>query len=255
LDHERPASERIHRGDESWTFPDDDAGRDDLRILAEHYIASNPLRLTKVVAMRAPWMTGAELSDFLADVGRFPRLWIGSDLAAEFTLKEAGRIELGVRTVRPLDVTPAQRKAQRKVREKERKRAVRRTKGAKPHDESKARTKPWETAGVSRATWYRQQAKNRETDSGAMNLVKTADESVSPSKRKRRPCRAGECPGEALRIPLPAAAVVQSGPPSEPDMSNLVSIQQRKSQISESCRAEPVSPPSRFDLQPEKKAA
>jgi hypothetical protein len=243
-------------GDESWTFPDDDAGRDDLRILADHYVTSNPLRFAKVVAMRAPWMTGAELGDFLADVGRFPRFWTIGDLTEEFGLAESERKALGVRTIRAIDMTPEQREEAQKLREKERKKAMRRTNGAKPHDESAARTKPWETAGVSRRTWYRQQAKSGGTDSSAMNLMNTEDELVPLSKRPRRPYHAGECPGEALRIRLPAPVAVgplpgtpsghdrdgrvPAGMQSEPGMANLVSAHRRASQISESCRDEPV---------------
>lgn len=49
---------------------------------------------------------------------------------------------------------------QRRQIDRDRKRAERAAKGATPREKSTARTKPWEAAGMSRATWYRQRGKS-----------------------------------------------------------------------------------------------
>ena len=59
-----------------------------------------------------------------------------------------------------IDMTPEERKQKRKLRDRDRKRSARRANGLTSRDQylatnSKSRRKPWEAAGVSRATYYR----------------------------------------------------------------------------------------------------
>ena len=67
---------------EDYVFPDDDAGIEDLRILLGHYAYSNPLRLTKIAALRAPWLTGGAIR--IHDSGRY-------DVAAYVDVSRIGR--------------------------------------------------------------------------------------------------------------------------------------------------------------------
>ena len=159
---------------EDYVFPDDDAGIDDLRILLGHYAYSNPQRLTKVAALRAPWLTGTQFDYMMADAT--PRMWTFQELGDHMNLTEAERCDLGIRTIGTIDVTSKQRKQARKVRDKDRKAAARLAKGATPREQSKSRLKPWDLDGISRATWYRRQ---RETNSSTVNLVIAADAVVS----------------------------------------------------------------------------
>jgi hypothetical protein len=54
-------------GGQFYVFPDDDAGRADLKVLLSHYSYSNPLRVHQICKMRAPWLRGTELDDFMAE--------------------------------------------------------------------------------------------------------------------------------------------------------------------------------------------
>jgi hypothetical protein len=156
-------------------------------------------------------------------------MWKTQELGDHMNLTEADRQRIGIRTIGAIDMTPAERKQQRKLRDKERKCAGRRAKGAKPHEESKSRTKPWLADGISRRTWYRRQAENRGTDSSTVNLVNTADKTVPPSKRKRRRNR------DRINI-MPDRSEFQ------PASATAVRSHMQELEIPESCDAGPVSP-------------
>jgi hypothetical protein len=55
------------------------------------------------------------------------------------------------------------RKAKHRARDRRRRRAA----GSKPHAASLARLKPWESEDISRRSWFRKQAKHRDTNSCA----------------------------------------------------------------------------------------
>ena len=226
-----------------YQFTDDDAGREDLHILLDHYAYSNPLATPRVIKARAPWLSEPERESLMDQVGRFPRYWTSPALAEALRLTEAERVALGgVPTIGAIDVTPEQRREKRKDRDKERKAAVRRAKGAKPREkylaDAKSQTKPWEADGISRSAWERRRRKANAASPSAVNLVNRADTLAALS--------------ETL-APVSVAGKVPSGPILDHDMPSVVSFHRRKSQISESCRAEPVSPNDSH--QQEKKAA
>jgi hypothetical protein len=62
-------------GGKLYQFPDDDAGRDDLHILVDHYAYANPLAIYRVLKARAPWLLGVEQDSLLDEINRFPRRW------------------------------------------------------------------------------------------------------------------------------------------------------------------------------------
>ena len=174
-------AKRYQGAREDYVFPDDDSGIDDLRILLGHYAYSNPGRLTKIAALRAPWLTGAQYKYMLAEAMAAPRMWTFQELGDHVNLTEAELCDLGIRTVGTVDVTSKQRRQARKVRDKDQKAAKRRAEGAKPHAESAARTKPWEAEGISRRTYYRRRQKadgTGGTNSSTVNLMIAADETV-----------------------------------------------------------------------------
>jgi hypothetical protein len=188
-----------------------------LLILLHHYAYANPQRAPKVVQARAPWLTGAELDDFMADAMRSPRMWEFQELGDHLNLKEADRSALKIRTIGTSDMTPAERKEHRKHANRLYQKAKRQARGATPREQCKSRLEPWKAVGMKRSTFYRWQKKQREigeTNSSAVNLVNTADETVSLSKpmAKRKPYRSSErLPGEAVRIRLPVSVSDQAG--------------------------------------------
>jgi hypothetical protein len=56
-----------------YQFTDDDAGRDDLRILLDHYAYSNPLAIPRIIKARVPWLTESERESLMEQVGRSPQ--------------------------------------------------------------------------------------------------------------------------------------------------------------------------------------
>jgi hypothetical protein len=153
------------------TLPDDDAGRDDVQVMA-HHIARRQgdagKRIRSWIELQAPWMSEREIADLVDRVTARPIRWRADKLAQRLHLTEAERRRLRICTIGSIDVTKAERKLARKLRQRQRDRARRRARGAKPRTEYEAtsvnRTKPWLALGISRATWYR----TRETSASAL---------------------------------------------------------------------------------------
>jgi hypothetical protein len=101
-----------------------------------------------------------------------------------------------VPTIGAVDVTPRQRKKLRKERDRELKSQARRKAGAVQRDqylaESRNGAKPWEKAGMSRATWYRRLKEGRETSPSAVKLANRVDEPVSTEPSRPAVGRPGQ---------------------------------------------------------------
>ena len=161
-----------------YQFADDDAGREDLQILLDHYASSNPAAVPRVIKARAPWLSESERESLIGSCP--PRYWDSPSLADTLGLTEAERSALGgVPTIGAVDVTPNERKALRLQRNKQRRQKKRLAAGVKPQSESVSRAKPWLAETVSRAKWYRNR---RETTLDAVNLLNTASKPVSTSE-------------------------------------------------------------------------
>ncbi len=52
-----------------YQFNDDSGGREDLRILLDHYAYSNPLAMPRVIKARAPWLSESERESLINQVG------------------------------------------------------------------------------------------------------------------------------------------------------------------------------------------
>jgi hypothetical protein len=158
-------------GGELFIFPNDDAGREDLRILLDHYVRAKPSAIPRVIKARAPWLTVVEHEDLLQLVIRSPRLWSARALAIQLNLTEAERRALKVHTIGSVDMTPEERQQQRKLQDRARKRKARRTKGAKSRQRwlaanSKSREKPWLELGMGRSAYYKHLKAGRLTGRG-----------------------------------------------------------------------------------------
>src|SRR5262249_24458783 len=97
------------------------------------------------------------------DVNRTPnylRKLKARSLGEKLGLLNHERIRLGLRTSAPIDMTDEQLEEQRRDRKWRGEQRRRRGKGVKPRDvwlavNSLAQSKPWDVAGISRATWFR----------------------------------------------------------------------------------------------------
>lgn len=143
-------------------LPDDDAGRDDALIAAHHLseLSGDPRKnIGAWLRKWAPWLSLADAEAILVEAITQPQRWKADRLAWRLHLTESDRATLGITTIGAIDLTKAERTKRRHRRNIEAKRAARRARGAKPraHYETNAinRQKPWITAGISRATWYR----------------------------------------------------------------------------------------------------
>lgn len=147
-----------------YVLPDDDAGREDLEILIQHYGHTNPYKMPQIIKLRAPWMEIDKAGSLIERVNAFPRQWRAETLGRLQNLTKTEWQQLDLRTIAPVDMTKEERQQERKLRARLRKQHRRRQQGRKSRSEylanSKARNKPWEAAGMSRATWYRQQQKS-----------------------------------------------------------------------------------------------
>ena len=161
-------------------LPDDDAGRDDARLMLHHLVhyAVDPRgRMVGWLAMRCPWMPRAEAEQLLENVIAKPRRFKADTLAAKLNLTAADRARWKITTIGAVDLLKDKRIAARRERDRQRKIRDRRARGvqqrAKYLASVSAKSKPWEAAGMSRATWYRRQ---RETGSGdSIGSVYAAD--------------------------------------------------------------------------------
>jgi len=143
-------------------LPDDDSGRDDARILADHvaYLAGDQRRnIFNWMRQWAPWMEQDELDRLITNVLAKPLRYGAAKLGQRLNLTREERARLKITTFRAVGQTADQLEAEREARRRDAKRLKGRKAGAKPRDEYEAgsaeRLKPWVVEGVSRRTWYR----------------------------------------------------------------------------------------------------
>jgi hypothetical protein len=126
------------------------------------------------------WMPATEAAALVERVLAKPVRFKACDLGERLGLLAAERRACRITTIAPVDQTPDQRRAMRRARDAAHKRARRRDAGVRPREAYEARsahrTKPWEKAGLSRATWYRLR---RETSVSPAILARGADAPVS----------------------------------------------------------------------------
>jgi hypothetical protein len=136
----------------------DDAGRDDLRIMAEHLAQLGEHYVRRHAEDYAPWISVRELDRLILEAGPEGKKWTAIRLGKALRLTNAERVKLGIRTIRPIDRTKAQLERDRRERDAERKRQMRARTGARPRAQSAETAKPWIAEGISRRTWYRRKS-------------------------------------------------------------------------------------------------
>jgi hypothetical protein len=145
-------------------LPNDDAGHDDIFVMANHlaHLDAPDRRIVTWLRRWAPWHGDDQTDELIEMVVPRPMKWRADALAQRIGLDYATRTRLGITTIGAIDCGKAKRAALRKKRAAARERARRAKAGAAPHATSEARVKPWKARGISRATYYRN--RKNETD-------------------------------------------------------------------------------------------
>lgn len=152
---------RLYRSRYGITLPDDDAGRDDLKVALNHLacLAHPRGHIANWIEVWAPWLTAAEQREIVQPILANPKRWKADALAWLMRLKKDERAMLGITTIGAIDENKAARTKRRRKLDRQRKENVRRAKGMKPREVYEGRSinaaKPWEAEGISRRTWYR----------------------------------------------------------------------------------------------------
>jgi hypothetical protein len=175
--------ERVFHYRYGGALPDDDAGRDDLVIVAHHiaHLDDAAARILSWARLWASWMPADELQRMIADVTARPRKFRADTLGWRLRLSSADRRALGLKTIGAFDQMTAQRALRRKIQRRAREHVRRRQRGAQPRADYEAssitRGRPWEALGISRRTWYRRKRK-----SSAGELADTATLPILPDR-------------------------------------------------------------------------
>jgi hypothetical protein len=172
-------------------------GRRFVFIMANHLV--QPLRIRTWLADAAPWYGDDEADKLIQRVERSRTYWGPDTLASAkwLNISYAVRKALDLRTIGAFDMSKAERKRLWREGYRDRKRELdrawrerqRRKRGITPRAAWEAahntnRTKPWEAAGVSRRTWYR----NRGTGPSCAYIFPNGDSRhtcVTPRKPRR----------------------------------------------------------------------
>ncbi|MCL7999433.1 hypothetical protein M8994_14380 [Brucella sp. 21LCYQ03] len=188
--------ERVLRSRHGDVVPDC-RGTDDMNLVAGYLlaVAGSLGEIDGWCRRWMPWFDDVEfiekahrLADRLRLNQRGPVVLKADNVAKLIHLTDAERRSLGVRTIGACDVDTATRKraatAEKKQRDKDRQTALRKAAGCRSKAESATALKPWESAGISRASYYR---KRRETKTSLVEGNKVpfindaSDETVSRS--------------------------------------------------------------------------
>ena len=116
-------------------LPDDDAGRDDLTLVAHHIVWLRGEVVEHIVAWArawAPWMPPEEAERIAEQVAAEPRKWTADALAWLLRLTAAERAMLKITTIGAFDMDKAERAEQRKIKRRaaEKERRARKAKAA-----------------------------------------------------------------------------------------------------------------------------
>jgi hypothetical protein len=142
--------------------PDDDAGRGDLMILANHVGQNRRDPRAKIlgcIRRWAPWMEATEAEALADKVLKKPRKYKAKTLGGLLRLTNEEQITLYIETIRPFDKTDADMEENKKRRDRDSKAANRAAnRSGRPRGRPKSEgAKPWEPLGISKATYYRRQ--------------------------------------------------------------------------------------------------
>lgn len=99
----------------------------------------------------------------VADHRRNPRTFSDEERGARLHVRDEEWLNARAVNFAPIDSTKAERKERQRRAKADKELQKRAANGARPHAQSAARTKPWETEGVSRRTWYDRRRKEKDS--------------------------------------------------------------------------------------------
>ena len=167
---------------ETYVFPDDDSGLEDLKLLIHSYAWSNPLAIPRIIKIRAPW---ADAEAIISEVDAYPKKWRAATLGTILNYTGVEHRRLRLRTIAPVDMTLEERADYSRILANGRRRKKRRLNCMKTRPEylaanSLSREKPWKVEGISRAEWYRRRTKAETSLAG----IKLTAETLPVSKQE-----------------------------------------------------------------------
>ena len=177
-------------------LPDDDAGRDDIAIMAHHLANTtrgDPVdRIRRWVRERAPWVTDRDLEVLIESTLKCPRRWRADTLGCRLGLTVADRDALGITTIGAVDMEANERIGLRREKNRAAQTAQRRARGVCPRQKYEAgsisREKPWEALGMSRPRGIATANRARETSPWTAHIIYYADDGPV-SKGNMQQCR------------------------------------------------------------------
>jgi len=150
-------------------LPDDDAGDDDLRILlhikARCYAPQRREKaLLNEISLWAPWLGEGKAKQIATEIAAKPMKLKADTLGRKLNLDWMTRERLRLWQIGAVDAPADYRKQRRRLRDAERKWRKRRAEGCVDREQYLdehivERTKPWQTLGISRRTYYYRKAK------------------------------------------------------------------------------------------------
>jgi hypothetical protein len=194
--------ERLYGARYGHQLPDDDAGRDDLVLIFNHI--ANVDACIRWAAKWAPWMPIHIATALAEQVTNAPQWLKAGALGERVRLTDAERTRLKIKTIRPIEAMTDEALADLRKRKNRERKALNRQINRTTKPASASQTKPWESEGIDRATWYRHRAKSsqkRATKSVRNNTVSiTADRN---SRMMNGPGPAGVTTPPAIAVGTP----------------------------------------------------
>jgi hypothetical protein len=158
-------------------LPDDDAGWDELIVMANHLAhyggatATIVGRIVEWAALHAPTIATDRVAALASKVAARPIKWSADKLAWRMRLTMEDRTRLGITTIGAFDVGKKDRPEWLAAHHRKRKADDRRAEGVPTRAEWRANSdtarKPWEAMGMSRRTWHRRGKPMPEAGHGA----------------------------------------------------------------------------------------
>lgn len=182
-------AERYGRGEPmTWTFPNDDAGRDDVLLYCAVRLSAgvSPAAASREVIQFAPWLTEAEATALasLAAAEREQKRLTSKAIGERLNLRDETRTRLSITTIAPADISPEEREARRKARDAASARARRAMKRAAAIADRPPKKEPWTELGISRRTYFRR--KDEVALKPVVRIYKDICERREKVPRKRR---------------------------------------------------------------------
>jgi hypothetical protein len=152
---------RLFRARHGYQLPDSALGRDHAAIMCHHLAeaADDPRkRINDWLGLWCPWLTIGEAKAMRDECLTQPQRWKAKRLGFRLRLVDMDRQALGIRTIAPCDISPAEMLERRKAKARVRaaKARARKRKRTRAEYLANCQGKPWIATGISRSAWYRQ---------------------------------------------------------------------------------------------------